>query len=262
MGKTKVAVEAQDHVLMMTLNRPEKLNAFDLDMYRELSLAYGELHRNPDLRCGLLAAEGDHFTSGLDLVAWAPYFGKGSFPELPAGAIDPMGLDEGQRLCKPVVMAAQGLCLTIGLELLLATDIRVAAADTRFAQIEIKRGIYPVGGATIRLMQEVGWGNAMRYLLTADEISADEAHRLGLVQELVEPGRQVARALEIAATIAAQAPLGVMATLASARLTRARGEKAAFDRLLPDLLPLMESEDVKEGIASFIERRTARFKGR
>jgi len=262
MGKKRVAVEAKDHVLIMTLNRPEKLNAFDLDMYRELSLAYGELNRNQDLRCGLLAARGEHFTSGLDLVAWAPYFGRGSFPELPDEGVCPLGLNEEKRLCKPVVMAVQGLCLTIGLELLLATDIRVAAADTRFAQIEIKRGIYPVGGATVRLMQEVGWANAMRYLLTADEISADEAYRLGLVQAVVEPGKQMVRALEIAATISRQAPLGVRATLASARLTRAQGEQAALERLLPDLIPLMESEDVKEGIASFIERRTARFKGR
>ncbi len=261
MRKPRVSVDQDGHILVMKLNRPEKLNAFDLDMYRELSLAYGELHRNPDLRCGVLAAEGKHFTSGLDLVAWAPHFGKGSFPELPADGIDPLGLDEGNRLCKPVVMAAQGLCLTIGLELLLATDIRVAAADTRFAQIEIKRGIYPVGGATVRLIQEIGWGNAMRYLLTADEISAEEALRFGLVQELTEPGRPVERALVIAATIAAQAPLGVMATLASARLTRARGEKAAIERLLPDLMPMMESEDLKEGVQSFIERRDAKFKG-
>lgn len=261
MGKSKVSVETNEHVLIIKLNRSEKMNAFDLDMYRDLSLAYGELHRNPDLRCGVLAADGDHFTSGLDLVAWAPHFGKGSFPDLPADGIDPLGLDEDNRLGKPIVMAAQGLCLTIGLELLLATDIRVAATNTRYAQIEIKRGIYPVGGATVRLIQEIGWGNAMRYLLTADEISAEEAFRLGLVQELIEPGRQVERALEIAATIAVQAPLGVMATLASARLTRARGEQAAFERLLPDLLPLMKSEDVKEGIESFIERREARFKG-
>jgi len=79
-------------------------------------------------------------------------------------------------------MAVQGVCFTIGIELLLATDIRVAATDTRFGQIEIKRGIYPVGGASIRLMQEVVWGNAMRYLLTADEISAGDAWQTGCIQ--------------------------------------------------------------------------------
>jgi enoyl-CoA hydratase len=153
------------------------------------------------------------------------------------------------------------LLLTISVELLLATDIRVAASDTKFGQIEIKRGLYPVGGATVRLMQEVGWGNAMRYLLTADEISAEEAFRIGLVQELTEPGKQLDRALNIANTIARQAPLGVKATLTSARLARSHGDKSAITRLLPDLIPIMESEDFKEGIQSFIERREAKFKG-
>jgi len=145
---------------------------------------------------------------------------------------------------------------------MLAMDIRVAATDTRFGQIEVRRGIYPVGGATVRLHREIGWGNAMRYLLTADEIPAAEAMRLGLVQELAEPGRQFERALEIAETIARQAPLGVQASLKSARRTRTEGERAAIDRLLPDLAPLMKSEDAAEGIRSFVERREARFKGR
>jgi enoyl-CoA hydratase/carnithine racemase len=145
---------------------------------------------------------------------------------------------------------------------LLATDIRVAAHGTRFGQIEIKLGIYPVGGATVRLLQEVGWGNAMRYLLTADEISAEEAYRLGLVQEVVEPGRQFERALAIAETVAKQAPLGVQASLASARIARIHGDKAAMAQLLPDLMPIMKSEDAQEGVQAFIERREARFKGR
>ena len=261
MGKSKVLTEEHDHVLMIKLNRSEKRNAFDLEMYRDLSLAYGELHRNPNLRCGLLIAQGDHFTAGLDLSEWAPLLSKGRFPDLPENSIDPLGLDEKNRLCKPIVMAVQGFCLTIGIELLLATDIRVAATNTRFGQLEIKRGLYPVGGATIRLIQEVGWGNAMRYLLTGDELSAKEAFRIGLVQELTEPGKQTDKAFDLAITIARQAPLGVKAILNSARLTRTQGEKAAIARLLPDLIPIMESEDFKEGIQSFIERRDAKFNG-
>ena len=261
MGKSKVLTEEHDHVLMIKLNRPEKRNAFDLEMYRDLSMAYGELHQNPNLRCGLLIAQGDHFTAGLDLSEWAPLLSKGRFPDLPENSIDPLGLDEKNRLCKPVVMAVQGFCLTIGIELLLATDIRVAASNTRFGQLEIKRGLYPVGGATIRMTQEVGWGNAMRYLLTGDELSAKEAFRIGLVQELTEPGKQTDKAFDLAITIARQAPLGVKATLNSARMMRAQGEKAAIARLLPDLIPIMESEDFKEGIQSFIERRDAKFNG-
>ena len=262
MSEGKLTTERRGHVLLMGLDRVAKRNAFDLALYEALALAYGELDRNEDLRCGVLFAHGDHFTAGLDLMQWAPHFSSGRLPELSAGALDPLGLDETKRVGKPVVMAVQGICLTLGLELLLATDVRVSAADTRLAQIEIKRGIYPVGGGTVRLIQEVGWGNAMRYLLTGDEISAMEALRIGLVQEVVEPGRQLERAVEIAETIAAQAPLGVYATLTSARLARAQGEAAAIGRLLPDLAPLMASEDVQEGLRSFLERRPAQFKGR
>jgi len=262
MSQGNVTVEIRDHLVQIGLNRVSKRNAFDLEMYRALAAAYGELHRNPDLRCGVLFAHGEHFTGGVDLAEWAPLFRQGRFPDLPAGAIDPLGLDEGNRLCKPVVMAVQGICLTIGIELLLATDIRVAAANARFAQIEIKRGIFPVGGATVRLPQEIGWGNAMRYLLTGDEFSAAEALRLGLVQEVVAPGKELARAGEIAQTVAAQSPLGVQATLTSARLARTHGDVPAIHRLLPDLIPLLSSEDAAEGLQSFVERRAAKFKGR
>ena len=262
MSEGKVTTERRGHLLLIGLDRVAKRNAFDVAMYRELALAYGALDRDQDLRCGVLFAHGDHFTAGIDLAQWAPLLSGGRFPSLPEGAIDPLGLDEGPRLRKPLILAVQGICFTIGIELLLATEVRVAAANTRFAQIEIKRGIYPVGGATVRLLQEVGWGNAMRYLLTGDEFSAAEARRIGLVQEVVEPGKQIERALEIAEAIAAQAPLGVQATLASARLTRSRGEAAAFARLLPDLTRLMSSDDAKEGLQSFVERRQAKFTGR
>lgn len=262
MGNRKVSLEENGHILMIELSRPEKRNAFDIEMYHELSLAYGQLHRNPDLRCGVLYAQGDHFSAGIELNDWAAHLAEGRFPELPENGVDPLGLYDDRRLGKPLVMAIQGLCLTIGMELLLATDIRVAASDTRFGQIEIRRGIYPVGGATVRLPREVGWGNAMRYLLTGDEITAKEAFRIGLVQEVAEPGTQLDRAVAIATTISRQAPLGVGATLHSARLARTHGERAAVARLLPDLIPIMESEDVKEGVQSFLERREARFKGR
>lgn len=258
---SKLIVDTRDHVLCMGLNRAEKRNAFDLDLYRQLSLAYGELHHNPNLRCGVLYAKGDHFTAGLDLPEWAECFSRGQFPELPEAGMDPLGLDPDRQVGKPVVMAVQGICLTIGLELLLACDIRVAADTVRFGQIEIKRGIYPVGGATVRLFQEIGWGNAMRYLLTGDEVPAKEAFRLGLVQELTPAEACLDTAQAIAGTIAKQAPLGVAASLRSSRLARSHGDQAAIDRLLPDLMPLMKTRDVQEGLDSFLERREARFKG-
>jgi enoyl-CoA hydratase len=131
----------------------------------------------------------------------------------------------------------------------------------RFGQIEIKRGIYPVGGATIRFPREVGWANAMRYLLTGDEFDASEALRIGFVQQVVEPGTQLARATALASVIAAQAPLGVYATLVSSRAALAEAEAAAAARLLPDLQPLMGSQDMQEGLRAFMERRPGSFRG-
>lgn len=258
----KITVETRRHVLCIGINRPEKRNAFDLDMYQHLARAYGRLHREDELRCGVVFAHGDHFTGGLDLAQWAPVFGEGRFPELEAGAIDPLGLDPDNRLGKPMLVATQGICFTIGMELMLAADIRIAADNTRFGQIEIKRGIYPVGGGTIRFQQNIGWGNAMRYLLTGDEIDSAEAYRMGLIQELTPVGGQFERALEIAETVAKQAPLGVQATLKSARSAAYEGERAAIARLMPDLQPIMRSEDAQEGVDSFRERREARFLGR
>ena len=262
MSEGKVTVERRGHVLLMGLDRTSKHNAVDLNMFAELAKAYGELEGDQELRCGVVFAHGDNFTAGVDLAQWAPVFASGQMPELPDGAINPLGFDDETRVSKPIIVAVQGLCLTIGIELLLSTDIRVAAENTRFAQIEIKRGIYPVGGATVRLIQEVGWSNAMRYLLTGDEFTAQEAQRMGLVQEVTPAGQQLERAIALAETIAKQAPLGVYATLKSARLARRQGEAAAFARLLPDLGPIMASEDAQEGVLSFLERREAKFKGR
>ena len=167
----------------------------------------------------MLVAHGEHFTAGLDLVDVGPAIAEGRDP-FPADGRDPWRLDGDWT--KPVVAAAHGRCLTLGIELLLAADVRIAAADTRFAQIEVLRGIFPFGGATIRLPRQTGWGNAMRWLLTGDEFDAAEAHRIGLVQEVADGADAArARAVEIAHTIADRAaPLGVRATLASAHLAR------------------------------------------
>lgn len=260
MSNELVTLERRGHLLLIGLNRAEKRNAFTTDMLRQFADAYGELERDPDAWVGVVHAHGDHFTAGLDLAEVAPKIDASGL-HFGAGGIDPWGLT-GPARTKPVVLAVQGWCLTLGIELALACDIRIAASDTRFGQIEIKRGIYPFGGATIRLPREAGWGNAMRYLLTGDEFDAAEALRMGLVQEVVAPGEQLDRALELAERIAAQAPLGVFATLASARRAVVEGERAAAERLVPDLLPLMASEDAAEGVRSFVERRTARFTGR
>src|SRR3954462_13952357 len=117
----KVSLERKGHVLLIGLDRAAKRNAFDMPLWNSLCLAYGELERDPELRVGVLHAHGDHFTAGLDLPQWGPTFARGGFP-FPADGLDPLGVRS--RVPKPVVCAVQGTCLTLGIELLLAADIR------------------------------------------------------------------------------------------------------------------------------------------
>jgi enoyl-CoA hydratase len=255
-----VIVDQQDHVLRIGLNRTAKRNAFNVEMLEELGRAYELLERNDNLRAGVLYAHGDNFTAGLDLADVGPRLVKGSL-DWPADARNPWRND-GRPWTKPIVAAVHGWCLTLGIELLLAADIRIASADARFAQLEVQRGIYPFGGATARLPRDAGWGNAMRWLLTGDEFDAAEALRIGLVQEVVEPGNQLGRAAELAERIASRsAPLAVRTTLAAAQRANREGEQAAEDRFVDGVVALFKTTDGAEGMQSFLERRPARFVG-
>ena len=258
--RPRVTTEISGHLHLIGLDRADKRNAFDLRMLTELADALTRFEDDANARCAVLHAAGEHFTAGLDLGEVGPAVKSGA-ALFPADGVDPLGL-YGRAREKPLVMAVQGWCLTIGIELLLAADVRVAADDTRFGQIEINRGIFPFGGATIRLPLIAGWGNAMRWLLTGDIFDANEALRIGLVQELVPAGEQKARAVAIAETIAKRAPLGVRATLASARTTMNDGPEAAAAALLAHARELMDSEDAMEGLRSFLERRDAVFQGK
>jgi enoyl-CoA hydratase len=261
MPEPRVTIDRDGHILLIGLNRTDKRNAADLQLLQELSLAYGQLESDPDLRCGLVYAHGDHFTGGLDLADVGPRMTGAGLDIVPEGGINPWQV-EGQSLTKPVVIAVQGICLTLGIELILASDIAVAAESTTFAQIEVARGILPFGGATIRLPRAVGWGNAMRWILTGDTFDAAEAFRIGLVQEVVPTGTQYQRALEIARRVSAQAPLAVQAALANAKLAIREGDAAAEARLQPELMRLVATEDSQIGMQAFLSRTEARFVGK
>jgi enoyl-CoA hydratase/carnithine racemase len=255
-----VTTEVRGKVLVIGLNRAEKLNSFNLQMLRELSATYSRFEKDPELWCALLHAHGKNFTSGLDLSEVGPAVatGEGLFPK---DGIDPLDLHPPRR-SKPVVCAVQGWCLTIGMELLMASDIRLAAEGTTFAQMEVQRGIMAFGGATLRLPQIAGWGNAMLHLLTGDRFDAAEAFRIGLVQRVVAPEELFDAALEVATRVASRAPLAVQASLASARRAVEEGPESARQELMSQARALMDSEDAGEGMQSFVERRDAVFRGR
>jgi enoyl-CoA hydratase/carnithine racemase len=182
---------------------------------------------------------------------------------VPWGLVDPLnlGMEGYRRRTKPMVVAVQGITYTLGIELMLAADIVVAAEDCRFSQLEVKRGIMATGGATLRMAERAGLGNAMLHLLTGDEFDAHEAHRLGFVQQVVPTGEQLQQALNIAQAISQQAPLAVVATRLNALKASEQGPAVAMQEFMATQQRLSNSEDAKEGVQSFIEKRAAQFKG-
>ncbi len=256
-----VIVERAGHVLVIGVNRPAKRNSWNLAVISQIGAAYELLGSDPDLRVGLVHGVGPHFSAGLDLAEVGPVVAARGPQGMFTSSCDPFGV-WGAPVAKPVVLAVQGIAYTLSIELALAADVVIAADDVRFAQLEVARGIIPFGGATWRAPSALGWGNAMSFLLSGREFDAAEALRMGLVQQVVPAGTQLAAARSMADQIAAQAPLAVQATLASARVARAQGPQAAAAELLRALPAIMSSADAAEGMASFIERRTARFTGR
>ncbi|MGD8475937.1 MAG: crotonase/enoyl-CoA hydratase family protein [Burkholderiales bacterium] len=259
-GEGRIHTELEDGVLLIAIDRAQKLNGFTPQMMRGMAKAYTDFEHDPAARCAVVHAEGKHFTAGLDLPKMAPYLGSDSLL-VETGEIDPFDLGPPFR-SKPVIFAVQGICFTLGIEMMLAADIVIASSDCRFSQLEVKRGLMPTGGATIRMVERAGWGNAMRYLLTGDEFDAPTALRLGFVQEVVPPGQQLQRATELARHIAEQAPLAVRETICNARTALFDGPTAARTAFGKTQKELLASEDFKEGLRSFREKREPKFSGR
>lgn len=259
-GPGRVTREQRGHLFLVGLDRAGKRNAFDSAMLTDLALALGEFERNEELRCAVVFAHGEHFTAGLDLMELTPKLASGGFKH-PEDGIDPWGVSKPRRT-KPVVIAVQGTCWTAGIELVLNADIAIAASNTRFAHLEVLRGIPPSGGSTVRFTQAAGWTNAMRYMLTGEEFGAAEALNMRLLTEVVEPGQELARAIEYAERIAKAAPLAIKATLQSAFQARDEGDDAALSKLNELLFSLIKSDDVREGVMAMMQKREPAFKGR
>jgi enoyl-CoA hydratase/carnithine racemase len=254
-----VTIDEDGPLLLIGVNRPEVHNLWDLEVIQMVSRAYRRLGDTTHLRVGVVYGHGRLFTAGLDLPSVAPLLTGGDartvFPE---DGYDPWDFF-GEPCPKPIVVAVHGACNTLGIELALASQVAIASDDARFAQLEVARGIFPLGGATLRLPLRLGL-SGMRYLLSAERFDAATALRLGLVSEVVPAPPHLTRALELARVIAANAPLGVQAALASARAAERAARDAARNVLL-DNATIFTSADAAEGISAFLERRPSQFQG-
>jgi enoyl-CoA hydratase/carnithine racemase len=249
--------EIDGRVMKITVDNVRKRNAFVPEMMAALGEALTDFDRDDELWVLVLCAAGEHTTAGLDMPK---FFGPGaSRVEPPPDSLDPFALK--RRTLKPVVAVVQGITYTIGIEMMLAADIVVAADTARFCQMESKRGIAPLGGAHFRFLTRTGWGNAMYHLMLCDEFDARRAKEIGLVQEVVPYGAHIERGMEIAHTIAKNAPLGLRAMKQAALRYIEAGEAAAIAAIPGIREQVLGSEDAKEGIRSFVERREARFVG-
>ncbi len=258
MSEPRVTTEVDGRVLKIVVDNVAKKNAFVPEMMAGLARALTDFDRNDEQWVAVLTFAGEHTTAGLDMPK---FFGPGAKPvEMPANPVDPFALQ--RHTTKPVIAVVQGLTLTIGIEMMLAADIVVAADTARFCQMESKRGIAPLGGAHFRFLTRTGWGNAMYHLMLCDEFDAKRALDLGLVQEVVPFGKHVERGMELAHQIAKNAPLGLRAMKEAALRYLAAGEAAAIAAIPAIRERVMQTEDAKEGILSFVQRREARFTGR
>ena len=254
----QVTMQIDGHVCTITVDNQAKKNAFTPAMLDRLAEVLTEYEENDDLWVAIYCSAGEHTSAGLDMPR---FFGPTAEPlRRKPGLVDPFGLE--RRCTKPVIAVVQGITYTVGIEMALGHDIVIAADTARFQQLESRRGIAPFGGAHFRYLTRTGWGNAMYHLFTCEEFSAARALQLGFVQEVHSFGRHMERARELAAIICECAPVGLRATKRAALAFIEGGEQAAV-ACIPDIKQqVFGTEDFKEGILSFVERRKAKFIGR
>ncbi len=248
--------EKRDKIAIMTINRPEAMNAFTADMLRGMDAAFEDFQNDDGLWVAILTAAGEKaFSSGMDL--------KEAIPMLQSG--DEMGYEDHTKrpfsdVFKPIIGAVNGFCIAGGMEFLQGTDIRIAADTATFGLGEVRWGIIPTGGSHVRLPRQIPWAVAMEMLLTGRNLTAQRAYDIGLVNEVVAADQLMDTAIKWAETICKNGPLAVRTAkeIAVRALSLESGfvlEKALGARV-------MQSEDAKEGPRAFAEKRKPDFKGK
>ncbi len=251
-----ILYEKKDHIAIVTIKRPEKLNACTTEMFDALYAVFDDFNEDPDLWVAILTAAGDKaFSTGADL--------EDAMPRITAGEYR-INVDPTKRIfCdvfKPIICAINGLCIAGGVELMLGTDLRIAAEHATFSLGEVQWGIIPAGGSHIRLPRQIPWAMAMEMLLAARQIDARRAYEIGLVNQVVPLEQLMPAALELAETVCRNGPLAVRTAKEIA--VRSLGLEPGFVLEATLATRVLNSEDAKEGPRAFAEKRKPRFTGR
>jgi enoyl-CoA hydratase len=248
--------EKKDHIAIITIDRPDALNSLTVAMLTGIEDAMAEFDADPDLWIGILTASGDRaFSSGLDLKEAAPLLTGG----------DALGFEDTTKrqfsdVFKPIICAVNGFCIAGGMEMLIGTDIRIAAEHATFGLGEVRWGLIPLGGTHIRLPRQIPWAIAMQLLLTGKPIDAQRAYEVGLINQVVAADQLMPTAIEQAEKMCKNGPLAMKTAkeIAVRALELESGfvlEKALGQKVLG-------SADAKEGPLAFSEKRPAKFTGR
>jgi enoyl-CoA hydratase len=257
-----VTVERRGDIVLVGLNRPFIQNRIDPPTRLRLAATYYQYEHDASLRALVLFGHGENFSRGIDVDAAQAGIISGQRPVSTTPTLDVLGNSPPHR-SKPVVVVAHGDTWNLGHEIYLASDVRVASANTRFGQDENTHGRFPGGGATVRFVREAGWGNAMRYMLTGDHWTAEESYRMGITQQIAAtPEAALDAGIAIARKIAACAPLSITATLTSAHQYVDPVEAAALSKLGAQYAALYRTEDFIEGRRAEAEGRLPKYQGK
>ncbi len=251
--------EVNNHIATITINRPEVLNAMDPETYRELSESWIAVRDDPEIWVAIITGAGDKaFTVGADLKKTIPL--KPGWWENWLTQKDQL-LNRGLEIWKPVIAAVNGYCLGGGMTLLLATDIRIATKGSRFGLSEVKRGILPGNGGTQRVLRQLPYPLAMEFLLLGDQFPADDAFRIGLINKVVEKDELMPAALDYARRLCDNGPLAVRAIKELAVRSQYMHLQDGLRMESMSQRLLKETEDAREGVRAFAEKRKPQFKG-
>ena len=258
----KLTIERRGQIVLLGINRPYIHNRIDPETFEKLAEAYYQYDHDPSLRAAILFGHGENFSRGIDVEGFKSLAGTGKPWIASTGAIDPLA-KRAPRLTKPLIVVTHGDTWNMAHEFHLVADIRIASADTRFGQDENTHGRFPGGGSTVRFPREVGWGNAMRYILTGDHWSAEEAYRTGEVQRVAPDAKEaLATGIRIANKIADCGPLGIKTSLASAHLAIDHTEEEALSKLDAQFGTLFHTQDFLEGRKAEAGRAKAGLPGK